>query len=118
MIRRLLPVISQQELAINRRYSRIVAKGALIQGKAVRAFIPDFFPNIPQMGICTVEMDKRQVVANVPDGLTLFWHQTEAIRPPAILPAARRFVVALVAVSDIQAESMVIAILRNVVTFI
>ncbi|MNP28876.1 hypothetical protein D3C76_1218750 [compost metagenome] len=118
LVGRLLPVAAEDKMAVQGGNAGIVAKQIFVQGKAVRAFIPDLLPDVAQVRVGTVEMDKRQIVADIPAGFALFWHQAEAIRAAAVFPARVGFVIALVAVGNIEAQGVVIAILRNGVTFI
>ncbi|MNJ01696.1 hypothetical protein D3C73_1614020 [compost metagenome] len=53
-------------------------------------------------------MHKRQIVAHIPARHAVFRHQTKTIRPAAIAPAAAGFVITLITVGDVQAQSVVI----------
>ena len=99
----LLPVTAEQELAIQQRNFRIVTKDLLVQRHAGRAAVPHLFPDATQVRIGTVEVDKRQVPANIPRRFTVFWHQAKTVWPTAIFPAMRRFLIAFITVGHVQA---------------
>ncbi len=66
MIGRLLPVVIKQKLTVNRRDPRVTAKRVLVQREAIGAFIPDFFTHFAQMFVGTIEMNKGEIVADIP----------------------------------------------------
>ena len=103
LVRRLSPVISQQKLTIHAGDFVIAGEGFFLQGEVSRAAIPHFLPNAAQMRIGTIEMDKRQIAADIPDAFIAFRHQAKAIRAAAILPAVRRLLIAFITIGDVQA---------------
>lgn len=87
MIGRLLPVVIKQKLTVNRRDPGVTAKRVLVQREAIGTSIPDFFPHFAQMCIGTIEVNKGEIVADIPTRLALFRHQAKTVRSAAILPA-------------------------------
>jgi len=87
LVGRLLPVAAEDKMAVQGGNAGIVTKQVFVQGKAVRAFVPDLLADVTQVRIGTVEVDKRQVVADIPGGLALFRHQAETVRAAAVFPA-------------------------------
>ena len=113
LIRLLLPVVVEKKLAIDSGDFVIAGERFFLQRERGRAAIPNLLAYPAQVFIGAVKMYKREIAADIPGALIAFWHQAETVRPAAVFPAVGRFLVTFVAIGNIQAQGMVVALYRN-----
>ena len=113
LIRLLLPVVVEEKLAVDGGDFVIAGKRFLLQRERGRAAVPNLLAYPAQVFIGAVKMHKREIAADIPGALIAFRHQAKTIRPAAVFPAVGSFLVAFVAIGNIEAQGMVVALYRD-----